>query len=249
MPKILVGCPTADLKEYCLEQYVQRLKELTYKDFDILLVDNSKTEDYSKKIQSLGINCIKGEYHNSVPERVIKSRNILRNYALEHDYDYLLSLEQDVLPPKDVIEQLLDVHQDIVSGITPHLLVKATTAQEIALIGIHDKNHPGSYTFFDYKNTLQYKGILPVNYCALGCVLLSRKVLEKIQFRYEQVEPSINDLNVKWDDMCLCEDAEKEGFTIYANVGVKCEHLYYGGYSATLGNTEDIQKKPSQKAF
>ncbi len=242
LPKILVGCPTASLKEYCLEKYLQRLKELTYPNFDVLLVDNSQTDDYCKKIRSLKINCIKTEYSQSVPERVIKSRNILREYALSHDYDYFLSLEQDVLPPKNVIELLLEAHQDIVAGITPHLLVKNGKEQEIALIGIEDKQ--GGYTFVDYKSSLNYRGIVPVDYVAMGCLLLSKKVLQKISFRFQRHPSSLKDLDVEWDDLCFCKDAKKEGFSIYANIGVKCEHFFYGGYSATLGDTTDISKTP-----
>lgn len=241
-PKVLVGCPTADLKEYCLGSYLQRLKGLTYPNFDILLVDNSKDETYSKKIQAYGIPCIRSTYHENIPKRVIEGRNILRKYALEKGYDYFLSLEQDVIPPKDIIEQLLAAQQEIVGGITRHLLVKGDNIQEIALLGVHDPAHPGHYIYINYKSVLGKKGIVPVNYCALGCVLISRKVLEKIIFRYEEFEQKTNELNVKWDDICFCQDAEKEGFKIFAQIDVQCEHLFYGGFSATLGNTKEITK-------
>ena len=101
----------------------------------------------------------------------------------------------------------------------------------------------GQKSSVDYKSTLKYKGVIPVNYCGLGCVLLSRKVFEQIPFRYEQLPASTKDTDIKWDDICLCQDAEQLGFTLYAELSVKCEHLYYGGYSATLGDTRDIQRK------
>jgi len=41
-PKILLGCPTSDYKEYCLKEYVKSVKTLDYPCYDILLVDNSK---------------------------------------------------------------------------------------------------------------------------------------------------------------------------------------------------------------
>ncbi len=77
-PKVLVGCPTSNHKEYCLKQYAEAVKKLTYKNYDILLVDNSENDEYLKKIKSEGIEAIKGPYHELARERIIESRNILR---------------------------------------------------------------------------------------------------------------------------------------------------------------------------
>ena len=52
-PKILVGCPTSFHKEYALEQYAESIKALTYPNYDILLVDNSKDDVYFKRIKKL----------------------------------------------------------------------------------------------------------------------------------------------------------------------------------------------------
>ena len=241
--KVLLACPTADVKAYCLEPYIQALKKLTYPNVDILLADNSATDSYSKKIQALNIPCIRTACLPSIPERVINSRNILRQRALEEDYDYFFSLEQDVIPPANIIELLLEPEEDIVSGVTPHLLLKNGKASEIALLGLDDKNNPGKYLFFDYKDALRYKsGIVPVDYAAMGCLLISRKILEKITFRWEPRPDTQGETDVHWDDICFCNDIKKLGFHIHANVAAKCDHLYHGGYSATLGNTQHITK-------
>ena len=50
-------------------------------------------------------------------ERIVSSRNKLKEYFLKNDYDYLLSLEQDVVSPKDVIERLMKHDKDICSGL------------------------------------------------------------------------------------------------------------------------------------
>ena len=34
-PKVLVGCPTYDGKKYCLKEYAEALKKLTYDNFDV----------------------------------------------------------------------------------------------------------------------------------------------------------------------------------------------------------------------
>ena len=40
--KILVGCPTSSYKSYCLNEYLEGIKNLTCKDFDLVLAQ--KTE-------------------------------------------------------------------------------------------------------------------------------------------------------------------------------------------------------------
>ncbi len=79
VPKVLVGCPTSDLKGYALERYIEGVKALDYKNFDVLIVDNSKSEEYLKRIKSLGIPVVKGPYSDSARQRIIDSRNISTN--------------------------------------------------------------------------------------------------------------------------------------------------------------------------
>ena len=86
-PKILVGCPTSFHKEYALEAYAKAIKSLTYKNFDILLVDNSEDNKYFEKIKSFNIPVIKGPYFPSARDRIVASRNLLREKVIK-DYDY-----------------------------------------------------------------------------------------------------------------------------------------------------------------
>lgn len=238
MPKkVLVGCTVADIKAYCIKEYLEGLKTLTYEHFDILLTDNSKTDDFCKQLNALGIPSIKTEHTESIAQNIVIGMNYLRDYALKNDYDYFFCLQSDVIPPSNIIELLLAANKDIVSGVASHLLVKDGQAKEIALLGLEDTTHPGNYTYLDYKSTLTYKGLLEVDFCAMTCVLISRTVLEKIQFRHETTQQGVLP-----EDMCFCKDAKQEGFNIYAELAAKCNHLFYGGYSVTLGDTTGIQK-------
>ena len=70
IPKILVGCPTASTHGYCLKEYANAVKSLTYPNYEVLLVDNSKDDSYFKRIKSLGLNAIKDEYFEKARERI-----------------------------------------------------------------------------------------------------------------------------------------------------------------------------------
>ena len=71
-PKILVGCPTSDHKEYCLDKYLEGIKALTYPNFDFVLVDNSKEEKYYNKLKDKGLNVLRDKYYELARERLLK---------------------------------------------------------------------------------------------------------------------------------------------------------------------------------
>jgi len=211
--KILVGCPTSDHKAYCLKEYLQAVNGLTYKNYNVLIVDNSKSSAYSKKIKSLGFNAIKDDYKESARERIVSSRNILREKAIER-YDYLLSLEQDVIPPKDMIEKLLRHKKEITTGV--YFTYKKIDGNKtiIPLLWLIDNGEVRNLT----EDEVMEEKIIDVEGAGLGCMLISSKVLEKVKFRYEKKSQA-------FDDMWFCKDAKEKGYRIIADTSVKCKHL------------------------
>jgi len=214
--RILIGCPTSDYKEYSLKEYLEGIKNLTYKNFDLVLVDNSKNDYYFNKLKSSGINVIKGKYFESAKDRVIDSRNILREYCLKNDYDYLLSLEQDVVPPKDVIERLLKHDKEITGALYFYLGDDNKTL--LPMIWIH---YEGEYAKRLMFNEIPEDKLIEVITCGLGCILIKKEVLGKIKFRYVKDEEP-------WDDLWFCEDAREKGFKVYVDTGVRCKHYVRG---------------------
>src|SRR3989344_1634335 len=84
---------------------------------DELWVDKSKDNDYYKNLADEKIKVLRCEYSENPIDRVVRSRNILRDFALSECYDYLLSLEQDVIAPNDILARLVARKKDIVSGV------------------------------------------------------------------------------------------------------------------------------------
>ena len=213
-PKVLVGCPTSDYHEYALQQYADSIKKLTYKNHDILLVDNSKDNIYFEKIKSLGINVIKGPWFESARERIIASRNILRQKVLDEGYDYFLSLEQDVLPPLDIIERLLNAKKRVISGI---YFTAVTINNETRILPVIWSKISGEYRHVMQLEELN-KGVKLVAVTGLGCVLIHRLVLKDIKFRYEEQYPA-------FDDIYFGLDCKGKKINIYADTNLICKHL------------------------
>lgn len=219
LPKVLVGCPTSSHKSYCLNEYVKGVKSLTYDNFDILLVDNSKDNLYFNDIKNFGLPVVKGPFDESARQRIVDSRNILRQKVLDGNYDYFLSLEQDVIPPPDIIQRLLKHKKSIVSGI--YFTYQENNGINLGLRPVlWKKTGKNGLSIMTEKEFFE-PGLIEVGACGLGCVLIHKDVLKKVNFRFGKEYDG-------FDDMWFCYDSFNSGFKIYADTSAKCKHLIIG---------------------
>lgn len=216
-PKILVGCPTSFHKEYCLKEYAECVKKISYPNHDVLLVDNSPDDSYVGKIKKLSLPVIKGPYFEGALDRIVASRNILRKKVLDEGYDYLFSLEQDVIPPADVLEMLLKHGKKLVTCI--YFAHNVMPDGSRGLI-------PLAYKLVDRK-TLSMAPLNPIDIdsgklmevvsAGLGCLFIHRDVLEKVKFRHEG--------GPAFDDRFFFIDCFNNGVKAYTDTSIKCKHL------------------------
>ncbi len=215
-PKILIGCPTSDVKAYCLNQYIEGIRNLAHDSFDILLVDNSSGDDYFQRIKAAGIPVVKGKFFSGAKDRIVFARNLLRQKVLD-DYDYFFSLEQDVIPPKDIIERLLKYNKKVITAVYfAHNKFPDGKTELMPLVYklIKDRDMRP----LNQEELWENPGLIKVVSCGLGCVLIHRSVLEQVKFRYER------DV---FDDRFFCTDLLDKKIPIYCDTRVKCKHLIF----------------------
>src|SRR3989344_3959489 len=201
MVKILMGCPTSSYHKYCINEYVNGIRGLTFSEKKAVLVDNSKDDNYFYLLKKLKIDVIKCTYSESARDRIVRSRNILRDIALN--------------------EKLLRHKKDIVSGVYFARIksLKDKKVKLLPLLWVGKKGSYNPYTMADIDiDIVMQDNFIKVKYCGLGCVLISRKALEKVKFRYD---PNYT----TFDDLHFCQDARDSDFEIYADTSVKCKHL------------------------
>lgn len=222
-PKVLVGCPTYEGMEYCLDIYAKTVKSLVYPNYDVVLVDNSKDDKYKKKIEKYGIKVIKDDYKEKPLDRVVSSRNKLREYALANSYDYLLSLEQDVIPSRNVISSLVRHKKPATTGIyfKPFKLRIKFQNREVvqkALRPLIWKFIPGMKDKFHFctKKDVEDPKIMRIAASGLGCMLIDRETLSKINFRTD---------GTAYDDNFFCEDLRNNNIPLFADTTAKCKHM------------------------
>ena len=245
-PKVLIGCPVSKHHEYSTEAYIEHLKKLDYPNHNILLVDNSDTDEFYNKFKDR-INIARaGQQFQSIKKKITYCRNVLRKKVLDENYDYFFSVEQDVLVPADALKQLMSHNKDIVSGVYYNHLqrdgreLKLPIAygwfnekQQNAILQDKDllkQKNPKLYDTLVKENwnfqnirrqltedEVSSNKLMEVKMCGVGCMLIRKSVLEKVEFR-ENPDG--------FDDVVFCKDvAEKLKLKIYLDTAVKCEHL------------------------
>lgn len=236
MKKVLIGCPSSETFDYCLNEFLLGIKSLTYPNYDLLIVDNSKTDDYLKKLKSLEINTIKGPYKDDYRERIALSRNIIVDKALEGNYDYLFSVDQDIVLPKDAVEKLMQFNKEIISGVyygyfmingvkklLPLLYGEPTKEEfermkELGNLPANVKSHREMKKQFSLAELREEK-LMEIKYCGSGCLLIKKDVLKKIRFGLEKDDPTTT------DDIYFCNRARENNIKLFAFTGVKCKHM------------------------
>ena len=91
-PKVFIATPHADRKNYCLDQYVDVIKLISYKNKTVTVADNSSTKDNLKLLAKKGLKTLYVNPKNKTNiEYVCESHNYLREAFLKSDAQFFLS--------------------------------------------------------------------------------------------------------------------------------------------------------------
>lgn len=152
--------------------------------------------------------------------------------ALDHNPEWILYLDSDVIPPRDVFHQLLDHDLDVCSGM---YMVDKNPPHPAAWALTEDDNLSALEEW--YENT-----IINVDAVGLGCCMVNQRVfneLEKPYFRwtegYEEHPWDIKDDTEQkgvGEDFYFCHKVQEAGYNIYVDSSIQCYHEKPGLLSA-----------------
>ena len=216
-PKVLICAPTYDGKNYTLKQWAERVKRLSYPNYEVFLADNSETDDNSKMLEQLGFTSLFVPKNKKGNEFTLRdSHNACRDYFLSGDFQFMLHLETDVIPPIDVIERLLHGKRQIIGGtyeIQHGFERKAMVQTDEALSKF--KHNDRAITYLNNLEPLFFDGtIKEVYHCGLGCLLIHRDVIEMIEFEAIDVHP----------DTLFAQRCYENNLPIFIDTQIVCEH-------------------------
>jgi GT2 family glycosyltransferase len=151
-------------------------------------------------------------YPNDKP--ISNNRNkIVADFLARKEYDYLLMIDDDVIPPKNILN-LADFQKDIISALT--FMYQQNAVVPLTL----KRNKEGTYGVADFRG---YEGLMEVDTVGTGCVMLSRKVLEAIKAPFNDVfdEDGIRKYGL---DIAFGRRAKEKGFQPYLHLDYPCGH-------------------------
>lgn len=221
-PKVLVAAPTYDGKDYVFHRWLKHVKSLTYPNYDVLVVDNSKGKTYVNKLKRRGVrNVVHVRRGKNSREAVARASNYIMQKVLRGGYDYWMSIETDVFPPKDVIQRLMRHNVPVVGTIyeigyhnsknQPRrpCLFKTVTGEN----GTKTINLPPEEGYKYVNNGLQ-----KIHGTGLGCTLIKRWLLEFIGgFWWD-------DRWLKHPDVYFFMDVHNAGIQAYVDGNIVCPH-------------------------
>jgi len=220
-PKVLVAAPTWEGHKYILPKYLDRVKNLSYSNYSLLLVNNGKSKSFTKWLIRKGVKVIKIEYKEDIFERITNARNAIINYVLQHpDVKYLLSLDTDVIPPANIIQKLLKHRKKLVGA-----LVHAGYEKKVPCVlkdGFLMKNGKRGLSFYSWKEIYKMKkkkDLHRVWGTSVACLLIHRQVFESgVRFRYT---PYFH----VGEDVWFMNEANEKGFKFYVDLSRKISHF------------------------
>jgi glycosyltransferase involved in cell wall biosynthesis len=215
-PKVLIGCVTYDKDSAYLESFLKSIREQQYTGYDLLFVDTSTAQGYDAVLRSSGAIVTRDSNDLDKPiKKITGGRAKVREHFLEHGYDYLFFVDTDVVLPKDALARLIADQKDAVGGI--YLAIQNIQGKKVLLPVVADfTNEADSCRPMALWEVLNDR-VKEVAWIGFGCMLISRKVLEKVSFRYYEKSMS-------GEDVAFCVDARKAGFKVFGDFGVKCQH-------------------------
>lgn len=178
---------------------------------------------------SLGIPCwradIKREFLGSMLANLIRSPGLIKDAYIAANVNIAAARNQIV--DNTVMSAIFMTDPDTV---LPQKAVETLAKHDLPIVtGLYFKRTP-PFTPNIYKKSadktiwepiVDYpeSGLLEVEACGAGCLLVKREVFQKIGYPYfEYVE------GIRSEDMDFCEKAAKAGYKIFCDVTVKCGH-------------------------
>lgn len=223
--KILLGVVTYQGHSYCLSSFSAALKALRLPSgtvVDVLFVDTSDDESYIDALRDQGFTALwLGPGKRTRIQKIVDGRNMIRGIFLKQNYDALFFVDSDIILQQNALLQLLASQKDIVMGVYLHNTL------------INDAQHilPVVYVFHDKEKGLLRQlrqdeviggRLIKAAAGGMGCVLISREVLEKTPAFH-----TLSKNSTGGEDAAFYKDASTAGFQILCDTRVKCLHMPY----------------------
>lgn len=113
-PRVLIACPTHECKEYAMQAWIDAVDAIEYPNKDVLLVDNSPTDEFYKRWKDKVpmVHLSAQDQSEVASARINASMTEIRKRFLNNSIAWWFNLEIDVIPPPEILNVLLEFPSD-----------------------------------------------------------------------------------------------------------------------------------------
>lgn len=148
------------------------------------------------------------------------ARNTAVERTLENGFEWCFFLDDDVIPPADAIIKLVGRGEDIISGLYYR------RAEPIVPVMITENGDERVWV-----TNFKQGDVLDVDMVGSGCLLIHRRVFEKVPkpwFEWLLDRYDIPEKRRCSEDFAFCRKTKEHGFKIKVDTGVACRHAGLG---------------------
>lgn len=168
--------------------------------------------------------------------QVEQVRNLIGHWVVSGGWDYLFSVDSDIAFPSDTLQRLLAHDKDMVSALYIQRIPGTHTVE------VMRKNQYGGVFHVPYED-LKGRGLVEVDTCGFGCVLIKREVFTSTQYPWFEYKSSLDHGSTVSEDTWFCQEAQKRGHRIWADTSILCDHI--GSYTYRVED-QHFEKKPPE---
>jgi len=147
------------------------------------------------------------------------NRNLaVKNFLDKPEYDYLLFLDGDIVPPLNILDLAL-YDKDIIGGVCFGYLRAENFGYGIVPF-VMRQNEKGTYDVMNLDGT---EGLVECDGIGSGCMLIKREVLEKMKYPFKNIYDE-DGIKLRGLDFNFCTESKKKGFKVWAHLNYPCGH-------------------------
>lgn len=151
------------------------------------------------------------DFSNEKP--ISQNRNMIVQRFLASKFDYLLMIDDDVVPPQTILS-MADYEKDVVGAL--YFMYQEQKLMPVAFM----RSRYGMYNPLNIKSG---DGLTEVDAVGTGCIMLSRKVLKAVKAPFiNEYDP--DGIRLFGLDIAFCQRAKEKDFKVYVHTDFPCSH-------------------------
>ncbi len=224
MKKVLIALGTCDRFDYCEEHCLSKIFAQTYKDFDVLIVDNSEGINHEMELRSKFPHT-KIVHLNRPPifrEATKQVRQFIVDYAVSNGYEFLFLVDIDFIIPLDTLEKLIKHDVDFVTAAIGYM----HQAYSTCLVQNFESKSISKVPGFPVLKPIMWAQMkepplfMEIMACGLACALIKCQVLPGIKFRVSHKQMAF------LEDLLFCADLQKRNVKLFLDKTIETIHVH-----------------------